>query len=125
MPWKSTTILKKMVKLLLDDDKPLLAKMLKLVNQPIKIVAKDFQDMYFLDMPAEEISTRKTPECAEPANNLKGKMWVPLGEYPSCRSHTPYCPIQPLYKPYIGGICWYIYIYLGYSQGYPTFPFDN
>ena len=57
--------------------------------------------------------------------NIKGKMWVPLGEYPSSRSQniTPYCPIQPLYNPYIGGICGYISRVL--SQGYPTFPFDN
>ena len=55
---------------------------------------------------------------------IKGKMWVPLGEYPSSRSQniTPYCPIQPLYNPYIGGICGYISRVL--SQGYPTFPFD-
>ena len=58
-------------------------------------------------------------------HNIKGKMWVPLGEYPSSRSQniTPYCPIQPLYKPYIGGRCWYVSRVL--SQGYPTFPFDN
>ena len=55
---------------------------------------------------------------------IKGKMWVPLGEYPSSRSQniTPYCPIQPLYNPYIGGICGYISRVL--SQGYPTFPFE-
>ena len=30
---------------------------------------------------------------------------------------------NPLYKPYMGGICWYISRVL--SQGYPTFLFDN
>ena len=57
--------------------------------------------------------------------SLKGKMWVPLGEYPSSRSQniTPYCPIQPLYNPYIGGICGYISRVL--AQGYPTFPFHS
>ena len=42
---------------------------------------------------------------------VKGKIWgVPLGGYPSSCSPniTPYCPIQPLFNPYIGGICWYI-----------------
>ena len=55
---------------------------------------------------------------------IKGKMWVRLGEYPSSRSQkvTPYCPKQPLYKPYMGGICWYISRVL--SQAYPTFLFD-
>ena len=53
----------------------------------------------------------------------KGKNWVPLGGYPgSCSPNiTPYCPIQPLYNPYIGGIRWYIY--LGYSlKGTQLFP---
>ena len=51
-------------------------------------------------------------------------MWVPLGEYPSSRAQniSPYCPKQPLYRPYMGGICWYISRVL--SQGYPTFFFD-
>ena len=49
--------------------------------------------------------------------------WEPLGGYPSSCSQniTPYCPIQPLYNPYIGGICWYISRVL--SQGNPTFSF--
>lgn len=33
---------------------------------------------------------------------------------------TPYCPIQPLYNPYMVGICWYMSGVL--SEGYPTFP---
>ena len=57
--------------------------------------------------------------------SVKGKIWVPLGRCPSsCSQHiTPYCPIQPLYNPYIGGIGWYISRVL--SQGYPTFPFES
>ena len=45
--------------------------------------------------------------------------------YPSSCSPniTPYCPIQPLYSPYIGGICWCISRVL--SQRYPTFPFEK
>ena len=40
--------------------------------------------------------------------------------YPSSCSQniTPYCPIKPLYKPYIGGRCWYISRVL--SHGYPV-----
>ena len=55
---------------------------------------------------------------------IKRIFWVPLGRYPSSCSQniTPYCPIKPLYNPYIGGICWYISRVL--SQGYPTCPFD-
>ena len=49
---------------------------------------------------------------------------LPLGGYPSnCSQNiTPYCPIQPLYNPNIGGICGYRSRVL--SQGYPTFPFE-
>ena len=47
-----------------------------------------------------------------------------LGRVPdrSCpQTITPYCPIQPLYNPYTGGICCYISPVL--SQGWaPTFP---
>ncbi len=52
-------------------------------------------------------------------------MWVPLGEYPSSRSKniTPYCPIQPLHKPYM----WYMLVYISrvLSKGYLTFPFET
>ena len=53
---------------------------------------------------------------------FKGKFWVPLGGYPSSCSlnFAPYCLIQPLYNPYIGGICWYISRVL--SQGTQLFP---
>ena len=39
-------------------------------------------------------------------SNIKGKILVHLGGYPSSCSQniTPYCPIQPLYNPYLGGI---------------------
>ena len=58
-------------------------------------------------------------------SKFKGKCWVPLGGYLSSCSPiiTPCCPIDPLYNPYIGGICWYICRVL--SQGYPTFPFEK
>ena len=52
---------------------------------------------------------------------VKGKCWVPLGRYPSSSSQniTPYCPKKkPLYSPYIGGICWYIYIYVRWTFTY-------
>ena len=68
---------------------------------------------------------RLIPKLTSKQASIKGKMWVPLGEYPSSRSQniTPYCPIQPLYNQYIGGICGYISRVL--SQGYPTFPFES
>ena len=41
---------------------------------------------------------------------FKGKIWVPLGGYPSScsRNITPYCPIQPVYNPYM----WYMLVYI-------------
>jgi len=56
---------------------------------------------------------------------IKGKVWVPLGGYPSSCSPriAPYCPIQPLSNTCLGGICWYIL--LGYSpKGTQLFPLD-
>ena len=42
---------------------------------------------------------------------LKGKIWPS-----SCSQNiSRYCPVQPLYNPYIGGPVVYVAIYLGYS----------
>ena len=57
--------------------------------------------------------------------HFQREIWGTLGKVPdrSCSQNiTPYCPIKPLYNPYIGGICWYISRVL--SHGYPAFPFD-
>ena len=57
--------------------------------------------------------------------HFQREIWGALGKVPdrSCSQNiTPYCPIKPLYNPYIGGICWYISRVL--SHGYPTLPFD-
>ena len=58
-PWKSLpTFFQEMVKLLLDDDKPLLSKLLQLVNQPIKKWVKlDFQKFAMKQMKSDEILT--------------------------------------------------------------------
>ena len=72
-----------------------------------------------------KIAPKNSPWKSMDFTTSKGKCWVPLGGYLSSCSPiiTPCCPIEPLYNPYIGGICWYICRVL--SQGYPTFPFDT
>ena len=44
--------------------------------------------------------------ASDQAAIFEGKCWVSLAGYPSSCSPniTPFCPIQPLYNPYIGGI---------------------
>ena len=52
---------------------------------------------------------------------FKGKMWVPLGEYPTnCVLDIPsYCPIEAIYIRYM-----VVYMVRVLSQGYPPFPLD-
>ena len=62
--------------------------------------------------------------ASDQAAIFEGKCWVSLAGYPSSCSPniTPFCPIQPLYNPYIGGI---LLVYMSRTlQGYPTFPFE-
>ena len=73
------------------------------IQKNIKDVIDEIRDM------KDDISTQRNQiafllynqvdrQRAECAHNVKGKMWVPLGEYPSSRAQniTPYCPKQPL-----------------------------
>lgn len=48
---------------------------------------------------------------------FKRKIWVPLGGYPSScsRDITPYCPIQPVYNPYMIIYVVYVGIYVRHS----------
>ena len=59
------------------------------------------------------------------ASLIQREIWVPLGGYPSICSPniSPYCPMQRLYNPYIGGICWYISRVL--SNTTQLFPLTN
>ena len=63
--------------------------------------------------------------ASDQAAIFEGKCWVSLAGYPSSCSPniTPFCPIQPLYNPYIGGI---LLVYMSRTlPGVPNFSIWN